>query len=74
MAVAHAYPDSVRRVSPPNTTMPKTLAALPSSQYATLLDDVLGKLLDVAAVAVAAPAAPPVAARDASMVALLRRG
>lgn len=28
-------------------TIPKTLAALPSSQYATLLDDVLGKLLDL---------------------------
>jgi hypothetical protein len=26
------YPDSVRRVRPPKTTMPNTLAALPSSQ------------------------------------------
>lgn len=38
-----SYPDSVRRVSPPNTTMPKTLAALPSSQYATDLELVSGK-------------------------------
>lgn len=37
------YPDSVRRVRPPNTTIPKTLAALPSSQYATTLWLVLGK-------------------------------
>jgi hypothetical protein len=37
------YPDSVRRVSPPKTTMPKTLAALPRSQYATTFDDVSGK-------------------------------
>lgn len=37
------YPDSVRRVSPPKTTIPKTLAALPRSQYATLLSDVSGK-------------------------------
>lgn len=31
------------RVSPPKTTMPKTLAALPRSQYATTFDDVSGK-------------------------------
>jgi len=37
-----AYPDSVRRVSPPKTTMPKTLAALPRSQYATAREDVSG--------------------------------
>ena len=37
------YPDSVRRVRPPNTTIPKTLAALPKSQYATTLWLVLGK-------------------------------
>ena len=36
-------PDSVRRVRPPKTTMPKTLAAEPSNQYATLLLLVLGK-------------------------------
>lgn len=30
-------PDSVSRVRPPKTTMPNTLAAEPSSQYATLL-------------------------------------
>lgn len=40
-----AYPDSVKRVSPPKTTMPKTLAALPRSQYATLLFDVSGNIL-----------------------------
>jgi hypothetical protein len=39
------HPDSVKRVRPPKTTMPKTLAALPSSQYATPLELVLGKLL-----------------------------
>lgn len=37
------YPDSVRRVRPPNTTIPKTLAALPNSQYATTFWLVLGK-------------------------------
>lgn len=37
------YPDSVNRVNPPNTTIPKTLAALPSSQYATILELVSGK-------------------------------
>lgn len=31
------HPDSVNLVKPPNTTMPKTLAALPKSQYATTL-------------------------------------
>lgn len=36
-------PDSVSRVSPPKTTMPKTLAALPRSQYATTLLLVSGK-------------------------------
>lgn len=38
------YPDSVRRVRPPKTTMPKTLAALARSQYAIVLEDVSGKL------------------------------
>jgi len=42
-------PDSVSRVRPPNTTMPKTLAALPSSQYATPLELVLGKDRDLVA-------------------------
>ena len=37
------YPDSVNRVSPPKTTIPKTLAALPSSQYPTILLVVAGK-------------------------------
>ena len=36
-------PDSVSRVRPPKTTMPKTEAALARSQYATLLDVVSGK-------------------------------
>ena len=36
-------PDSVRRVRPPKTTIPKTLAAEPSNQYATLLLLVFGK-------------------------------
>ena len=37
------YPDSVNLVSPPNTTIPKTLPADASSQYATALDEVSGK-------------------------------
>ena len=37
------YPDSVSLVNPPKTTIPKTLAALPRSQYATTFDDVSGK-------------------------------
>lgn len=37
------HPDSVSLVKPPKTTIPNTLAALPSSQYATVLVDVLGK-------------------------------
>lgn len=36
-------PDSVRRVRPPKTTIPKTEAADPRSQYATLLLLTLGK-------------------------------
>jgi hypothetical protein len=51
------YPDSVKRVRPPKTTMPKTLAALPSSQYATLFEFVSGKLVFLA-VALAAPGDP----------------
>ena len=35
-------PDSVSRVRPPKTTMPKTLVALARSQYATLLDETSG--------------------------------
>jgi hypothetical protein len=38
------YPDSVSLVRPPKTTIPKTLAALPSNQYATVLSVTLGKL------------------------------
>jgi len=53
--------------------MPKTLAALPSSQYATLLDDVLGKLLD-RSLPVAASASIAPSACDAPMVALLLSG
>jgi len=44
-------PDSVKRVNPPNITIPKTLAALPRSQYATDLSLILGKLDDLAFVA-----------------------
>lgn len=44
------YPDSVSLVSPPNTTIPNTLAALPSSQYATTLSLISGKYLDRALV------------------------
>lgn len=40
------YPDSVSRVSPPNMTIPKTLAALPNSQYDTILSDTFGKELE----------------------------
>lgn len=39
------YPDSVSRVRPPKTTMPKTLAALPINQYATPLELVLGQFV-----------------------------
>lgn len=42
-AVNIHYPDSVSRVSPPNTTIPKTLTALPRSQYPTALPLVAGK-------------------------------
>ncbi|RII22365.1 electron transfer protein 1, mitochondrial precursor [Alternaria sp. MG1] len=54
--------------------MPKTLAALPSSQYATLLEVVLGKLLDWLSVLVAASSSIALPAFDPSMVAVLRRG
>lgn len=37
------YPDSVSLVRPPNTTIPKTDAALPKSQYATPFELVSGK-------------------------------
>jgi len=37
------YPDSVSLVRPPNTTIPKTDAALPNNQYATGLEVVFGK-------------------------------
>jgi hypothetical protein len=54
--------------------MPNTLAALPSSQYATVFDVVLGKVLDFPSVLGAASAsiAPP--AFGPSMIALLRSG
>lgn len=45
MEILCPYPDSVRRVNPPKMTIPKTLAALPNNQYATVLLDVSGKLL-----------------------------
>lgn len=38
------YPDSVSLVRPPKTTIPKTLTALPSNQYATVLSLTPGKL------------------------------
>lgn len=38
------YPDSVNLVKPPNTTIPKTLTALPNNQYATDLSLTCGKL------------------------------
>ena len=37
------YPDSVNLVKPPKTTRPKTPAALPSSQYATIFSLISGK-------------------------------
>lgn len=40
-------PDSVSLVRPPNTTIPKTLAALPRSQYATTLSLVFGNNEDL---------------------------
>jgi hypothetical protein len=54
--------------------MPKTLAALPSSQYATLFEVVLGKLLDLLSVVVAASASIALPALELSIVAVLRRG
>ncbi|KAJ4377748.1 hypothetical protein N0V83_000578 [Neocucurbitaria cava] len=54
--------------------MPKTLAALPSSQYATLFDVVLGKLLDLVSPLVAAPATVALPAPAPSTVALVRSG
>jgi hypothetical protein len=63
----------VSLVRPPNTTIPNTLAALPSSQYATLFELVLGKLLELELELLLAEAS---VAMDASepMVALLLRG
>jgi hypothetical protein len=37
------YPDSVNLVKPPNTTIPNTLPAEASSQYATVFEEVSGK-------------------------------
>ena len=53
-------------------TMPKTLAALPSSQYATLLDVVLGKLLDLPSAAASTSASVTLPALVASTVTLWR--
>jgi hypothetical protein len=64
----------VRRVKPPNMTIPNTLAALPNSQYATLFELVLGKEPDFPSAFVAASASILPPAFDASMVALIRRG
>lgn len=58
--VERAYPDSVRRVKPPKMTMPKTLTALPMSQYPTALEFVSGNELD---------RAPAPASEEASAVA-----
>lgn len=68
------YPDSVSRVRPPKTTIPNTLAALPSNQYATLFDVVSGKLLALALDLVATSARIAPSALVASTVALLRNG
>lgn len=54
-------------------TIPKTLAALPSSQYATLLDDVLGKLLDLALAWAVASAKAALSALEASMIVVALR-
>ena len=40
---SQTYPDSVNLVKPPQTTIPKTLTALPISQYPTTLEFVSGK-------------------------------
>ena len=37
LLASNSYPDSVNLVRPPNTTIPKTLIALPMSQYPTPL-------------------------------------
>lgn len=44
---ASSHPDSVSLVKPPKITMPNTLAALPSNQYATVFSLTSGNL-DVA--------------------------
>jgi hypothetical protein len=54
--------------------MPKTLAALPSSQYATLLDDVSGQLLVLPRAPWAAAASVVPSTLDAPIAALLRSG
>jgi hypothetical protein len=59
------YPDSVSLVRPPNITMPKTLAALASSQYATLLSLVSGKELGRALLFALSAAAAAATASDA---------
>src|SRR5258708_36802600 len=38
-------PDSVKLVNPPNTTIPKTNPALPTSQYPTDLEEFIGNVL-----------------------------
>jgi hypothetical protein len=43
LKIGDVYPDSVNLVSPPKTTIPKTLAAEPKSQYATVFEEVSGK-------------------------------
>lgn len=69
-----AYPDSVSRVKPPNITMPKTLAALPNNQYATLFDVRSGKLLDLPLPLTALSESIALPAFDSASAALLRNG
>lgn len=61
------YPDSVNLVRPPKTTIPKTLTALPMSQYPTLLEEALGHEL-------LAASAIPGADRAATCSAMLATG
>lgn len=68
------YPDSVNLVNPPNTTMPKTPAALPSSQYATFLSLVLGQLEDLPVLFEAASAIADASRWAVPVVALLFSG
>ena len=88
--IYRTYPDSVSLVRPPNTTMPKTLAALPKSQYATTFSLTSGKKLfrvlpplivllreergDIMLAVSVRPAVPTVEARRMSVLRALRNG